>query len=412
MPDPGEASDRPGFAATVFLVFAASLLLALMLSTPARAGDIERAKRIHDRLVGIPPDQDRLDEIVQRLQDDGATAAARYALEHPVFYSSTLKNMIAPWTNAEQSRFVPLNDFTATVIGMIRDEVPFNSVLSADLVYIARNGVVDDGYSQRNNRHYDQIEDDRVDLSDKIDFIGVPQSSLGGSQLDPGDTAGVLTTRAAAEAYFSAGTNRRMLRFTMMNFICRDLEALHDTALPSDWIRQDVTRSPGGDSSIFLNSCVGCHTGMDPMAGAFAYFEWEPGDEDDDRDNGRLVHTPGAVQPKYLINAKTFTFGYETTSNRWENRWLQGKNSALGWPSIPKDGYGAKSLGQAIANSDAFATCQVEQVFEQVCFRPDLSNADRAAIDQIASDFKTTNNYSLKQVFAEVANYCTLPDAS
>jgi hypothetical protein len=51
-------------------------------------------------------------------------------------------------------------------------------------------------------------------------------------------------------------------------------------------------------------------------------------------------------------------------------------------------------------------------VFEQVCFRPDLSNADRAAIDQIASDFKTINDYNLKQVFAEVANYCTLPDAS
>ena len=39
-------------------------------------------------------------------------------------------------TNRAQSVFVPLNDYTATVIGMVRDNVPFNTVLSADLLYI------------------------------------------------------------------------------------------------------------------------------------------------------------------------------------------------------------------------------------------------------------------------------------
>jgi hypothetical protein len=37
------------------------------------------------------------------------------------------------------------------------------------------------------------------------------------------DTAGLLTTRAAGLAYFSAGTNRRELRFAFTNFLCMDI---------------------------------------------------------------------------------------------------------------------------------------------------------------------------------------------
>ena len=47
-----------------------------------------------------------------------------------------------------------------------------------------------------------------------------------------------------------------------------------DTTRPPDRIRQDVARSPGGDSRLFLNNCVGCHSGMDPMAQAFAYYNF------------------------------------------------------------------------------------------------------------------------------------------
>lgn len=376
----------------------------------AFAGDAERVKRMHDRLVGVPPDDARLTQLVLVLQNQGPVEAALQALEHPVFYSSTLKSFVTPWTNQEQTVFAPLNDYSALVIGMIRDDVPFNTVLSTDLAYVGRNGIVANGYSQDNNNHYEQLEAAHVDLSNTTDFVAVPQSSLPGNQLAAGDAAGVLTTRAAGEAFFSAGTNRRMLRFTAMNYLCRDLEELLDTSLPSDWIRQDVSRSPGGDSSLFMTSCIGCHTGMDPFAGAFAYFEWVEGDPNDNNDNGRVIHTPGQVQPKYLINGNTFPAGYVTIDNRWENRWVEGKNSVFGWPASPREGYGPKTMGQAIGNSTAFATCQVEKVFEQVCFRPDSSQPDRDAITTITQSF-IDNGYSLKQVFAEVAEYCTRGDA-
>jgi hypothetical protein len=84
----------------------------------------------------------------------------------------------------------------------------------------------------------------------------------------------------------------------------------------------------------------------------------------------------------------------------------------LGWDEdLPSGGYGPQSWGAELGNSEAFATCQVEKVFKQVCYRPDNSNEDRAAIAAIAQDFRTTG-YSMKKVFAQVAEYCTEGDAA
>src|SRR6476661_9742502 len=105
-------------------------------------------------------------------------------------------------------------------------------------------------------------------------------------------TAGFITSRASSEAFFIDGTNRAMFRFTLINHMCRDMEQVHDTSLPPDMIRQDVSRSPGGDSRIFLNNCIGCHSGMDPLAQAFAYYEF-------DQTSSSLVYTANQVQGKY-----------------------------------------------------------------------------------------------------------------
>ena len=67
----------------------------------------------------------------------GGTRSARplIATQTPSFYNVTLKNMAVPWTNRDQTVFAPLNDYVATFIGMVRDDVPFNTALSADLTY-------------------------------------------------------------------------------------------------------------------------------------------------------------------------------------------------------------------------------------------------------------------------------------
>jgi hypothetical protein len=361
----------------------------------ANAGPREQAKRLHDRLAGVPPSATVLQQMEDAIIANQATAAADIAMANENFYNVTLKNFAAPWTNREGSVFVPLNDYIATVIGMVRDNVPFNNLLSSDLTYVGNNGIVAAAPSGNNNNHYEQLESGNVNLRDEL--VATTQSSING--LPAAATAGVITSRAASEAFFVAGTNRAMFRFTLINHLCNDMEQVHDPKLPPDRIRQDVPRSPGGDSRLFLNNCVGCHTGMDPMAQAFAYYNY-------DEAAGSIEYTPGTVQPKYFNNDLNFPQGFRTPDDSWENYWRKGQNAYLGFDlTLPGSGQGAKSLGQELGNSQAFAACQVKKVFRAVCLREPEDATDRIRVDQIVSTFRGTG-YSMKQVFADTAVYC------
>jgi hypothetical protein len=190
-----------------------------------------------------------------------------------------------------------------------------------------------------------------------------------------------------------------MVRFTLIAHLCNDLPTIEDTTRPTDRIRQDVSRSPGGDSRVFLNTCIGCHSGMDPMAGAFAYYDLN-------LTTNAMVYSPGAVQLKYHINATNFPPGYFTVDDSWINRWRQGPDQVLGWsPSLPGAGNGAKALGQELESSAAFASCQVQKVFQAVCYRPPTTSGDFTQTAQMTSDF-TSGGYKMKQMFAEAAVYC------
>jgi hypothetical protein len=395
-------NSRHGRSVTSTSVRPWSLLiaaLALTIAVPAAAGPREQARRMHDRIAGVPPSASVLQQMANSIAAGDPAAAADVAMDNSAFYNVTLKNFAAPWTNRDQSVFVPLNDYVATVIGMIRDDVPFNTLLSADLQYVGRSGVVPAGPSPSNNDHYEQLEANNINLRDEL--VAVTQSSING--LPSTATAGVITSRAAAKAFFIAGTNRAMFRFTLLNHMCNDMEQMHDPTLAPDRIRQDVSRSPGGDSRLFLNNCVGCHTGMDPMAQAFAYYNY-PDVEDDQP--GAIEYTPGRVQPKYFNNDLNFPQGYRTPDDRWTNYWREGQNAYLGFdPGLPGEGFGAKSLGQELGNSYAFAQCQVKKVFKAVCLRDPSDAADRGAVDQIVNSFRTTG-YNMKQVFADTAVHC------
>ena len=346
-----------------------------------------------DRITGVPPTQTQITQMTGA--SDPVQAALTVAVEDDNFYNVTLKNFVTPWTNRDQTVFAPLNDYTATVIGMVRDNVPFNTALSADVLYTVNASGLP-AVSASSNDHYEQAEIKGVNL--KAALVATQQSAVYG--IPAAGTAGLITTRAASSAFFIAGTNRAMFRFTMVNHMCRDMEQLHDTTRPPDRIRQDVARSPGGDSRIFLNNCIGCHSGMDPMAQAFAYYNY-------DDVAAKLVYTPGVVQPKYFINSDNFKPGFVTPNDNWENRWRHGQNAIYGFSaSLPGSGAGAKSLGEEIGNSDQFAQCQVEKVWKAVCFRaPSLNGADRQNVKTIAANFKA-NGYKLKNVFAEVAAQC------
>ena len=405
----------------------------LLAAMECSAGAREQAKRMHDRLTGVPASDTMLDAMENAINGNGGSVqAALYAIDGAPsvaatgdFYTVTLKNWVTPWTNEEQDVFAPLNDYSATVIGMVRDELDFREILSGNIIYRgAIPGIPP--YSANDNRHYEVLEASGRNLADPAVLVRDSQSAVTG--LPAAAVAGVMSTRAAARAFFVDGTNRAMFRFTLLNHLCMDLEQLKDSSRPVDRVRQDVSRSPGGDSRLFLNQCVACHAGMDPLAQAFAYYDFPyPGEEEfpdleleERKDLGSTLYTPGVVQGKYLINDTTFPTGYVTTNDHWTNYWRLGNNSArVGWrgnagnsgaidmavnPAFA-EGDGAASMGRELANSDAFSYCHVKKVFRSVCLRePMPTSADSAAVDGFVANFNSGHN--IKQVFAEVAGYC------
>jgi hypothetical protein len=376
----------------------------LLFAVPGHAGPNEQAKRIYERIAGVPPTAAVLSQMAAAITSSpgqtGLVNAAIIATKAPTFYNVTVKNLVIPWTNRDQTVFAPLNDYAATVIGMVRDDVPFNTALSADILYTV-NAPGLPAPSNASNAHYATAEANGVDLSTALKASS--QSAAYGTPTAA--TAGLITTYAAEAAFFINGTNRAMFRFTMINHFCNDMPTLMDTTRPTDRIRQDVARSPGGDSRVFLNNCVGCHSGMDPMAQAFAYYNFQ-GTLGAVMNTGTMQYTSGQVQPKYLINSTNFPYGFVTPDDSWSNRWRNGVNASLGWSSsLPGSGQGAKSLGTELESATAFAQCQVTKVFQAVCFRTPQSAADQATVTAITSSFQS-GGYKLKQVFQQAAAAC------
>ncbi|MDB4498211.1 hypothetical protein N9251_02590 [Gammaproteobacteria bacterium] len=379
------------------------MLLAVFFVSAAYAvphGPREQAKRIHDRIAGVPPSDIDLVYMADRISDGFPLEAAERAIENSNFYNVTLKTHVSPWTNRDQSLFVPLNDYTATVIGMVYNGADFRDILSRNVIYTytGTNPNVRD-YDRSNNQHYEDIEAAGINIGDALksnDFAEDTQQSKTGIPADA--AAGVMTTRAAAEAFFAAGTNRAMFRFTLLNHMCVDLEQVQDATRIPDRIRQDVSRSPGGDSRIFMNSCISCHSGMDSLAGAFAYYNFNEG-------SGQLEYTTDGVQEKYRINSNNFPFGYLTVDDSWKNYWRTGPNQWLGWEAgMPAEGTGAASMGREIAHSEAFAQCHVKKVFKTVCLREPSDADDRGQISIMVGQFN--QNHDLKEQFKLAAVHC------
>jgi hypothetical protein len=370
-----------------------SLPVAALLGAQVQAGPAEQAARMYNRIAGVPAPPSILAQMTTDIQNGNPQAAALLAVQAPTFYNVVLKNMVIPWTNRAQTVFAPLNDFAATYIGMVRDDQDFSQALTADILYVGPTSGGIPAPSISNNNHYAALESQGVDLSTAL--TKTTQSATYGTQAP----AGLFTTYGAASAFFINGTNRAMFRFTMMNMLCNDMSVVTDVTRPPDRIRRDVSRSPGGDSRVFLNQCIGCHSGMDPMAQAFAYYNF-------DATQNTLVYTAGQVQAKYAINTTNFPWGYQTPDDHWTNYWRQGPNQALGWnPALPGSGTGAASMGAELAGSDAFAQCQVTTAFQTVCFRAPGNAADYAQIATMKATFKT-NGHLLKPAFEQAGIYC------
>lgn len=374
-----------------------ALLVLSLISLPVFAGPKEQAYKLHNRIAGVPPvkvgTNDPLSEMTSLIQGGRPEEAVEVAMRHKNFYNVVLKNWIKPWSNREQTSRADLNDFVATVIGVVRDEVPFTEVLHGDILYTINYNNTDGTpsvYSYMNNDHYKNAELRNIDLSTAL--MRQTQSALTG--LPANAVSGVLTTRAAGEAFYSAGTNRRINRFTFMNFLCHDYEALHDVNLPDYRVARDVERNPGGDSRTYKNKCVGCHAGQDGLRGAYAFYDFV---------GGKLVYTPGTVVTKMNHNVY-YSAGFVTVDDNWVNLWATGQNAKLGWRGATS-GNGVKSIGQMFSRSQAFSQCMAKKVFQMVCMKEPINTDDVALVKTYAERFETSN-YNLKDLIVNTSVGC------
>ena len=365
------------------------LSLAAIVATTALGTPRDQAYRMHSRLAGIPPTPAVLDQMETLIVAGKTEDAAKVAMNNPSFYNLTLKNWVAPWTNKDQSVRAALNDYSATIIGMVRDDVPFTDVLSGDFVYVGKAGLAGvPAYSLANNDHYVALETQAIDLMANLEKQ--TQSTL--TKL--GETAGVMSTRGFGSSYFFDGTNRAAVRFTLVTYLCNDLEQLADTTLPDARIRRDVDRQPGGDANVFRNKCAGCHNVQDPLGGAFAHFDFV---------GGAVVYDKAKVMEKMNKNATTFPDGFVVSDDGWINMSTTGQNAHIGWNG-DQAGNGATSYGKMITATDEFPVCMAKRVKNAVCLTPvkEINNEDVSAL---ADQFKA-DKFNMKNLFARTAAAC------
>ena len=410
----------------VTLVAACMVCVFSLAINTASAGDREKAKFIHDRIAGVPPTNAVLTTMAANIAAGNTTAAVTTAMNNINFLNVTAKNMVMPWTNKDSTVFADFNDSAATILGYIKDGKDFRGILFDDVIYVGVDPSLSAfPYSNSNNNHYIQMENRNLNLRNVLQQQ--VQSATTGRPA--GASAGVFTTRQTARAFMYAGTNRAVLRFEMLNYMCTDMNEIKDVTRVNNYVRRDASRSPGGDSDIFMNNCVGCHAGMDGMDRAYAYYTWGPNVFDNNLDpetqsmlyqttavtynvDGAPVATPTRVTRKHRINASNFEYGWEVVDDSWVNYWRTGQNANLGWgldpaltpsntPQAPFSGSGAAALGRELANTTAFTRCQAIKVYRQVC----LNDPTETTLNTLTTNF-ANSNYDLRTVFTDSVIDC------
>lgn len=394
-------------------------LLLILISSSVMATEARlKAWDIHNKLTGVPPTPGSAtlnqmeSQINQFPGDRGLEEAAKIAIQSRYFYDVQLKNWLKPFTNAERAKAVDLNDMVATLIGAIRDSdqpgKPFTRALYADLVYVGPSmGNQNFNFRRTSNDHYREIERRNLSLKDNLvekmqsQVIQTENSIQDNNRRDEvnvlaggrNGSAGVFSTRAAAQAYFSAGTNRRMTRYAFMNFMCKDFEDLHDTVIPDYRVRRDIPRNPGGDSRLYKNTCVGCHAGQDALGGAWAHYDYR---------NNRLRYDNN-VNSK-MNRDPEFLNGHVTVDDSWINLWSSGQNSNLGFRG-PQSGNGGREFGMMLGKSRAFSVCMSKKVFKLICIKPP-GDEDESFIDQMANELESNDSYNMKNLFVKTVAKC------
>jgi hypothetical protein len=408
------------------------LMSGAMAQTQAQKDD---AMWLLERLTGVQwaGDSAVVQQAATMVAAGNRSQAAALAVQQPQFLNVVVKNMALEMSTREETIRLPLNDFTATIMGVVRDNTDFREVLYGNFIYVgdpARipadipNVVADANAFGRqvleSNDHYEaldskarkidvgasllRVNNQRV-ITDVTRTDGQPDTYIV-APTPAADVAGVLTTRTWLGAHAIAGTNRRPFEYTVRQFLCMPIEGIADAGAADLRIGRDIDRFPGGDHMKFQTSCKSCHTVMDGFRGAWAHWDFE-GEIDDGRANHTQLRQRNAdnnrVVTKMNRNNTVYPGGYITTNNSWVNNAVRGVNaSAMGWRGLDgrtpaNEGQGLNQYGRLFANSKRFSTCMAKHAFKAVC-RKDLPNTELAVYSSLGDQFEA-RSYSMRDLF-------------
>jgi hypothetical protein len=376
-----------------------------------------KALKLYQRLVGVKTsiDNPKIIEMANLIQTGQDLQAAQIATNEPGFYNNVVRDFGARMSTIEQTSTAPMSDLVATVIGVTRDNVDARELLTGNFFYMANadapvpSQMIND--LVKSNRHYATLESDGYDYMATLarmdnQMIRGPNDQL----FQATDTAGVLTSRAFMQAHAVAGTNRRMVEYTMEVFACAPLTTWADARSSDIKVGRDVDRFPGGDPNVYRTQCKSCHGNMDGFRGAFARFDFSDGftkyttiyPNGDENDEDALPQNPMGIAAKYNRNEDVFAGGHVTTDSTWTNFATSPANQALfGWRGPAESGDGVNSLGVAVANSQAFSKCMVKRVFRELCNRK-TSAFEIPLVEGMSTSFEQ-GGYNLKSLFEQIA---------
>ena len=335
------------------------------------------------------------------------------------FYNVTIRDFAARMSTREETVNTPMNDFIATIIGIARDDRNAKQMLTGNFLYqadLTQAAVPGNRLNDMilSNNHYQALEDGRFDVQKVIKPVSPQVLYDGNGNLgNHPDAAGVLTSRAWMEAHATAGTNRRLVEYTFRQFLCVPLEQWADSTAPDNYVGRDIDRKPGGDPQKYATTCRTCHSVMDPLRSAFAFYDFSngyvkhtyrvsPTTDDMSEDPASVIVFPGtSVVRKMNHNESTFDKGHMIEDHSWKNYATSASNTAyFGWEGN-LEGNGVKDFGQMIADAKAFPFCMAQRAFRSACKREPVS-IDKPILESASAAF-IASGYSLKTLFQTIA---------
>jgi len=401
----------------------------VLQTASSASSENEVAVSLYRRLAGVtlPIDDPIIKQIEARIAEEDAQGAAEIAVSSPNFLNITVRDFATKMSNRDQSVAGDLNDFVATVMGSVRDDIPATTMMTGNFFYRAEGqegvaeNLVDDIVTS--NNHYRDLQENVTDIASVLVKVDGQQVMGEGDQVQNlRDPAGLMTTRGWMSAHANAGTNRRLIEYAFKIFACTPIESWASTSRSTAFVGRDVTRINLDDdgqqvTTEFDNKCASCHAGMDAVRPATAFFDYEETDAasgegfikygyqfpmDPDPNNANNLNQPvpaaeQSVPSKFRRALETPPVGFAVTDDRWTNLATEGQ---FGF-RLSNQGSGMGDFSRLIATSRQFSRCMVQRVFQTVC-RQEVQTEDSETVEALTESFER-DNHNLKNLFVKVA---------